>query len=59
MKIQKLGNFIFLHGRTAFMQVLTNILKQGVEFEGLGDSVGPDRYSKLVDVCCFSLLATF
>lgn len=36
--------------RTAFMQVLTNILNQGTEFETLGESVMTDRYEKLIDV---------
>jgi neurofibromin 1 len=36
--------------RSAFMQVLTNILKQGTEFETLAESVMTDRYRKLVDV---------
>ena len=36
--------------RTAFMQVLTNILKQGAEFETLAESVMTDRYEKLIDV---------
>lgn len=37
--------------RTAFMQVLTNILNQGTEFETLAENVMTDRYEKLVDVC--------
>ncbi|KAI8053543.1 hypothetical protein BDF21DRAFT_441145 [Thamnidium elegans] len=36
--------------RTAFMQVLTNILNQGTEFETLGESVMTDRYEKLIDM---------
>lgn len=36
--------------RTAFMQVLTNILNQGTEFETLAESVMTDRYEKLIDV---------
>ncbi|KAG0184581.1 Ras GTPase activating protein ira2 [Apophysomyces sp. BC1034] len=36
--------------RTAFMQVLTNILKQGTEFETLAESVVTDRYEKLIDM---------
>lgn len=36
--------------RTAFMQVLTNILNQGTEFETLSETVMTDRYEKLVDV---------
>lgn len=36
--------------RTAFMQVLTNILNQGTEFETLAENVMTDRYEKLVDV---------
>lgn len=36
--------------RTAFMQVLTNILNQGAEFETLAESVMTDRYEKLIDV---------
>lgn len=36
--------------RTAFMQVLTNILNQGTEFETLAETVKTDRYEKLVDV---------
>lgn len=42
--------------RTAFMQVLTNILNQGTEFETLGESVMTDRYEKLIDVnICYTL----
>ncbi|KAI9310474.1 hypothetical protein BX666DRAFT_2126182 [Dichotomocladium elegans] len=36
--------------RTAFMQVLTNILDQGTEFETLAETVMTDRYEKLVDM---------
>jgi neurofibromin 1 len=36
--------------RSAFMQVLTNILKQGTEFETLAESATEDRYNKLVGV---------
>ncbi|KAI9005808.1 hypothetical protein CLU79DRAFT_712957 [Phycomyces nitens] len=36
--------------RTAFMQVLTNILNQGTEFETLAENVMTDRYEKLVDM---------
>ncbi|KAI9259080.1 hypothetical protein BY458DRAFT_479034 [Sporodiniella umbellata] len=36
--------------RTSFMQVLTNILDQGTEFETLAENVVTDRYEKLVDV---------
>jgi hypothetical protein len=36
--------------RTAFMQVLTNILNQGAEFEGLSNNYVMDRYNKLVDI---------
>lgn len=39
--------------RTAFMQVLTNILNQGTEFETLAESVMTDRYEKLIDVSLF------
>ncbi|RIA90709.1 hypothetical protein C1645_875920 [Glomus cerebriforme] len=35
--------------RTAFMQVLTNILNQGTEFEGLAENAMKDRYEKLVE----------
>ncbi|KAF9111158.1 Ras GTPase activating protein ira2 [Mortierella sp. AM989] len=35
--------------RTAFMQVLTNILKQGTEFAVLSESAMEDRYEKLID----------
>jgi hypothetical protein len=40
------------------MQVLTNILQQGTEFEGLGENVLSDRYSKLVDVSGNEIFAT-
>ncbi|CAG8637906.1 2796_t:CDS:10, partial [Cetraspora pellucida] len=36
--------------RTAFVQVLTNILNQGAEFEGLGENAVKDRYERLVDM---------
>ncbi|CEP19674.1 hypothetical protein [Parasitella parasitica] len=36
--------------RMAFMQVLTNILNQGTEFETLAESVMTDRYEKLIDM---------
>lgn len=36
--------------RKAFMQVLTNILDQGTEFENLAENVMADRYEKLIDV---------
>ncbi|KAF9431608.1 Ras GTPase activating protein ira2 [Entomortierella beljakovae] len=36
--------------RTAFMQVLTNILKQGTEFAVLSESAMEDRYEKLIDL---------
>ncbi|KAG0047826.1 Ras GTPase activating protein ira2 [Gryganskiella cystojenkinii] len=36
--------------RTAFMQVLTNILKQGTEFAVLSESGMEDRYEKLIDL---------
>lgn len=36
--------------RTAFMHVLTNILNQGAEFEGLSDSWMIDKLNKLVEV---------
>ncbi|CAG8508989.1 2177_t:CDS:10 [Funneliformis mosseae] len=36
--------------RTAFMQVLTNILNQGTEFEGLAENAMKDRYEKLVEL---------
>ncbi|KAG9291425.1 hypothetical protein G9A89_021843 [Geosiphon pyriformis] len=36
--------------RTAFMQVLTNILNQGTEFEGLAENAMNDRYDKLVEL---------
>ncbi|CAI2172941.1 5991_t:CDS:10 [Funneliformis geosporum] len=36
--------------RTAFMQVLTNILNQGTEFEGLAENAMKDRYDKLVEL---------
>lgn len=39
--------------RTAFIQVLTNILNQGVEFDTLKRNVTTDRYDKLIDVSFF------
>ncbi|KAI8087606.1 uncharacterized protein B0P05DRAFT_584843 [Gilbertella persicaria] len=36
--------------RSAFMEVLTNILNQGTEFETLADTVMTDRYEKLIDM---------
>lgn len=36
--------------RCSFMQVLTNILDHGTEFETLAESVMTDRYEKLIDV---------
>ncbi|CAG8612074.1 12667_t:CDS:10, partial [Ambispora leptoticha] len=36
--------------RTAFMQVLTNILKQGAEFDGLAENAINDQYVKLVEL---------
>lgn len=36
--------------RTAFMQVLTNILNQGTEFGELADDAIQDRYDRLVDL---------
>ncbi|KAF0455119.1 gtpase-activator protein for ras-like gtpase [Gigaspora margarita] len=36
--------------RTAFVQVLTNILNQGAEFEGLGENAVKDRYERLVEM---------
>ncbi|RIB13611.1 hypothetical protein C2G38_1974674 [Gigaspora rosea] len=36
--------------RTAFMQVLTNILNQGTEFEGLAENAMNDRYDRLVEL---------
>ncbi|OAD05753.1 hypothetical protein MUCCIDRAFT_137611, partial [Mucor lusitanicus CBS 277.49] len=36
--------------RSAFMQVLTNILNQGTEFETLAETVMTDRYEKLIDM---------
>ncbi|KAI8394136.1 uncharacterized protein BYT42DRAFT_553510 [Radiomyces spectabilis] len=36
--------------RTAFMQVLTNILNQGAEFETLAENVMTDRYESLTDL---------
>lgn len=39
--------------RSAFMEVLTNILNQGTEFETLADTVMTDRYEKVIDVSNF------
>ncbi|KAI8076544.1 uncharacterized protein B0P05DRAFT_546306 [Gilbertella persicaria] len=36
--------------RKAFMQVLTNILDHGIEFETLAENVMTDRYEKLIDI---------
>ncbi|KAI8097774.1 uncharacterized protein BX664DRAFT_356981 [Halteromyces radiatus] len=36
--------------RTAFIQVLTNILNQGVEFDTLAENVTTDRYDRLLDM---------
>ncbi len=36
--------------RTAFMEVLSNILTQGTEFETLSETVMTDRYERLIDV---------
>lgn len=36
--------------RSAFMEVLTNILNQGTEFETLAETGMTDRYVKLIDV---------
>lgn len=36
--------------RTAFIQVLTNILNQGVEFDTLAENVTTSRYDRLIDV---------
>ncbi|ORX55578.1 hypothetical protein DM01DRAFT_1320819 [Hesseltinella vesiculosa] len=36
--------------RTAFMQVLTNILYQGTEFDSLDENANVGRYEKLVDL---------
>lgn len=36
--------------RSAFLQVLTNILNQGTEFDTLAETVMTDRYEKLIDV---------
>ncbi|KAL7311910.1 Ras GTPase activating protein ira2 [Mucor circinelloides] len=36
--------------RSAFMEVLTNILNQGTEFETLAETVMTDRYEKLIDM---------
>lgn len=36
--------------RTAFMQVLSNILNQGAQFDTLAENIITDRYEKLVEV---------
>nr|CAG8557750.1 86_t:CDS:10 [Entrophospora candida] len=36
--------------RTAFMQVLTNILNQGVEFDVLTENAMKERYERLIDI---------
>lgn len=36
--------------RTAFMQVLANILNQGAQFDTLAENIIADRYEKLVEV---------
>ncbi len=36
--------------RTAFMRVLTNILNQGAEFDGLADNYRLDRLGKLIEL---------
>ncbi|CAO3589215.1 unnamed protein product [Absidia cylindrospora] len=36
--------------RTAFIQVLTNVLNQGVEFDTLAENVTTSRYDKLLDM---------
>ncbi|KAI7901256.1 uncharacterized protein BX663DRAFT_515416 [Cokeromyces recurvatus] len=36
--------------RSAFMEVLTNILNQGTEFDTLAETVMTDRYEKLIDI---------
>jgi neurofibromin 1 len=36
--------------RSAFMEILTNILNQGTEFETLAETGITDRYEKLIDV---------
>jgi neurofibromin 1 len=43
--------------RSAFMQVLTNILKQGTEFESLAESSVNDRFKKIIAVLCDSNLS--
>ncbi|RCH96500.1 Ras GTPase activating protein ira2, partial [Rhizopus stolonifer] len=40
--------------RTAFMEVLANILNQGTEFETLSETVVTDRYEKLIDMVVYS-----
>ncbi|KAI8370897.1 hypothetical protein EDC96DRAFT_502763 [Choanephora cucurbitarum] len=36
--------------RTAFMQVLSNILNQGAQFDTLAEDIAADRYEELVDM---------
>jgi neurofibromin 1 len=36
--------------RTAFMQVMTNILNEGAEFDTLAENIVTERYDKLVEV---------
>ena len=43
--------------RTAFMQVLTNILNQGTEFSELAEDAIQDRYAQLVNVVLASDLS--
>ncbi|KAI9277397.1 hypothetical protein BY458DRAFT_433218 [Sporodiniella umbellata] len=43
-----------INTRTAFMEVLSNILNQGTEFENLAETVMTDRYEKLVDMIVHS-----
>ncbi|CAG8517845.1 8557_t:CDS:10 [Diversispora eburnea] len=40
--------------RTAFMQVLRNILHQGIEFDGLSENAMKDRYERLVEIIATS-----
>lgn len=42
--------------RTTFIKVLDNILKQGTEFEVLGETVRSENYKKMVQVSVFLLL---
>lgn len=39
-----------LQTRTAFIQVLANILNQGAQFDTLAENIITDRYDKLVEV---------